>query len=664
MVPTPDYAGDVAEENGANGNGRKTTGGHSGKLELTWTNKGKALLADEDGSYEWVPRRDRRVAEVRLLHDAGPVGEVGTDEDRVKDNLLIRGDSLSALIALTKLPEFAAEYEGKVKLCYIDPPFNTGQTFEHYDDGLEHSVWLTMMRDRLVEIKKLLSPQGSIWVHLDDTEMAHCKALLDEVFGPEAFVTTVVWEKRYSRSNDATFSSSHDYLLVYSPAGDAYKDIRNRIERTAAQAEVYRDDGDPNGPWRPIPFDAPNIRPNLTYPIITPSGDEKWPPKGRCWSTTEDNWKKIVKDGLAYFGKKGNGMPNVKRYLKDDPGIVPNTWWPHEETGNNDEAKKEIQALFPDETPFDTPKPERLMRRIIQIATDPGEIVLDCFAGSGTTAAVAHKMGRRWVTIEARRETIDTFTAPRLRRVVEGTDPGGITSRKTRVAEGELPEGVSAEDAQRFTTLLGKFADSVDPVWDEEPDGDEAKKKAKLEKKAVEAQVKALRAAAKTREKTVVEWEGGGGFRVLDVGPSMYEEDAGTVVLAEWAVNGQLQEAVAAQLGFAYEPDGLFSGRKGRMRLGVVDGHATNELADVFLEMLGDGERLTLCALSLDPEVAQRLRQARAGSRVRIVPEDLLLAYATASPRRVSVANDLEVVEAMADTPNGHSDETHAEAAA
>ena len=245
---------------------------HEGRLELTWTNKHKRLLAHEDGRYEWLPPTDYRVAEVRLLHDAGTVGEVSAD-DRASDNLLIRGDALNALTSLIGLPEFARQYVGKVRLAYLDPPFNTQQSFLQYDDALEHSVWLTMMRDRLTQVKTLLSPDGSVWVHCDDSEQAYLKVTMDEVFGRENFVATVVWQHRYSRSNDAGLSVSHNYLVVYATDARAWNKSRNRLPRTSAQAAQYRNpDNDPRGPWRAIPWDAPNIRPNLSYPIQTPTG--------------------------------------------------------------------------------------------------------------------------------------------------------------------------------------------------------------------------------------------------------------------------------------------------------------------------------------------------------------------------------------------------------
>lgn len=544
---------------------------YEGRLELTWTNKYRRLLAHEDGSYEWVSPSDYRVAEVRLLHDVGAVGGVG--KARAGDNLLIRGDALNALTSLSRLPEFAAEYLGKVKLAYLDPPFNTQQSFLHYDDALEHSVWLTMMRDRLLQVKELLSPQGSVWVHLDDSEMAHCRVLMDEIFGGDSFVATVVWESRYSRSNDAGLSVSHNYLLVYAINPQVWNRCRNRLARSDSQAKQYRNpDNDPEGPWRAIPWDAPNLRPNLSYPITTPSGAVRYPPAGRCWSRTEDQWLEIVESGRAYFGKSGDGAPSFKQYLTEASPIVPNTWWSHEECGHSDEAKKEILKLFPNDPAFATPKPERLMHRIVHIASDPGDVVLDPFAGSATTAAVAHKMNRRWIAIERAEDTISTFALPRLEAVVTGGDSGGVTK--------------------------------------------------------------------------AVAWHYGGGFRVLDVAPSMFEADGGLVFLADWMTNGALSEATAAQLGFTYENDPPFSGRKGRTRLAVVDGVVNETVVRLVANALLDRERVVVCGTGIDTEARPILRELRPGSTLRKIPAALLHEYRSARQLR------LEIPEANGSPPS------------
>lgn len=398
----------------------------SGRLELTWTNKHLRLITTEAGGYEWVDPADPRVTGVRMVERIETVGEMSPDGDGL-DNLLIEGDALHALTALNRVPALARLYSGKVRLVYIDPPFNTGQAFADYDDNLEHSVWLSMLRDRLVQLKPLIAATGSIWVHLDDAEVHRCRCVMDEILGSGKFVASIAWQKRYSRDNRPAIGPVHDTLLVYAASGPrTWKAHRNRVPRTGAKQ--YRNpNNDPRGLWRPIPMTAQGFRANQMYEIVAPGGAAHLPPKGRCWSMVRATFDEYLAAGRIYFGRDGNSQPNVIRYLDEDEGLVPWSWWPSDEVGHNDEAKKEILTLFPNEPAFDTPKPERLMERIIHIATNPGDIVLDCFAGSGTTAAVAHKMGRRWVTVEREADTVNRFTRPRLERVAAGKDEGGIT---------------------------------------------------------------------------------------------------------------------------------------------------------------------------------------------------------------------------------------------
>lgn len=399
----------------------------TGRLELTWTNKDQRLLSHSEDTYEWTTPDDHRVSEVRLLHSVDTVGATRTSRERAKDNLLIQGDALHALTALTDIPEFAAEYRGKVKLVYIDPPFNTGQMFEQYNDAVEHSIWLTQMRDRLTQIKQLLAPEGSVWLHCDDYEQHRVRLVLDEVFGADKFVATILWQKRYSRDNRPAIGAVHDFIHVYAPSGGAWKNHRNRLAREGAK-EYRNPNDDPRGAWRAVPMTAQGFRPNQMYEITTPSGAVHVPPKGRCWSVIRERYEERLAAGRIYFGKNGSSQPNLIRYLDEDQGLVPWTWWPHDEVGHNDEGKKEMLTLFKEREAFATPKPERLMRRVIEIATAPGDIVLDCFAGSGTTAAVAHKMGRRWVTAELNATTVENFVMPRLSLVVAGKDDGGVTT--------------------------------------------------------------------------------------------------------------------------------------------------------------------------------------------------------------------------------------------
>lgn len=398
------------------------------RLELTWANKDRRLLSHGDDTYEWVDAVDWRVSEVRLLNAGRDFGESSSD------NLLIHGDALYALTSLTSAPEYAERYLGKVKLVYIDPPFNTQQAFTHYDDAVEHSVWLTMLRDRLMQIKKLLSPDGSVWVHLDDAEVHRARSVMDEVFGPENFAAQVIWEKTTSGRNDAKlFSIDQDYIIVYAKDSTAFRPTKSA--HTAASDKAYKNpDDDPRGPWREVDYKGPKTaeeRPNLYYPVTNPfTGAEVWPRRDAVWRYSPEEHARHVKENLLWWGKTGNyTYPKRKMFLVDrsSEGTPPRTLWTAAECDTTRRAKDEIKKLFPGQVPFATPKPERLMHKVISVGSQPGDIVLDCFAGSGTTAAVAHKTGRRWVTVELSEENIATFVGPRLEKVVKGEDPGGIT---------------------------------------------------------------------------------------------------------------------------------------------------------------------------------------------------------------------------------------------
>ena len=376
------------------------------KLELTWIGK------------ENRPKLEPRILledPARSYHAAHRVG----DSD-LFDNRLIFGDNLLALKALEQ------EFTGKVKCVFIDPPYNTGSAFEHYDDGIEHSIWLSLMRDRLEIIRNLLCKEGSLWITIDDNEGHYLKVLCDEVFGRRNFVRNIVWQKKYTTSNDARgIPDSHDHVLVYQRS-ECFE--RNLLPRTEKQDVAYKhDDGDGKGRWRPDNILVKSFSPTGVFTIINPNTGVKYlPPDGKCWRTNEENMKRWLEENRIYFGKDGKGAPQLKRYLKEvQQGVLANSWWPFEEVGHNDESKKELQALFKANI-FDTPKPERLLHRIIYLATNPGDLVLDSFAGSGTTGAVAHKMGRRWIMVELG-EHCHTHIIPRMKKVIDGTDPGGVT---------------------------------------------------------------------------------------------------------------------------------------------------------------------------------------------------------------------------------------------
>lgn len=339
-------------------------------------------------------------------------------------NMLIQGDNLEALKAL--LPYYA----GRVQCIYIDPPYNTRSAFEHYDDNLEHSQWLAVIYPRLVLLRDLLAEDGSIWVSIDDNEGHYLKVIMDEVFGRRNFVATCVWQKRYSRENREAIGDVHEYVIVYSKSPDHFKLKRNKLPLDERQAKIYRNPDNPNETdptkrWRGLPMNAQGYRPNQMYVITAPNGKEHRPPAGRCWSIIESEFRKLEAAGRIYWGKDGNAQPSVIRYLSEVEGLVPWTWWPHEEVGHTDESKKESIALFGADVSFGTPKPERLMQRIIHIATKAGDLVLDSFLGSGTTAAVAHKMGRRWIGIEMGEHAV-SHCKPRLDKVIAG-EQGGVS---------------------------------------------------------------------------------------------------------------------------------------------------------------------------------------------------------------------------------------------
>jgi adenine-specific DNA-methyltransferase len=600
---------------------------HHGRLELTWTNKDQALLAHENQSYEWVDPSDYRVSEIRLLHDVSTVGTVAVTH-RASDNLLIRGDALHALSSLNQIPEFAREYAGKVKLVYIDPPFNTGQAFAQYDDGLEHSVWLTMMRDRLLQLRDLLAAGGSVWVHLDDAEIGHCRVLMDEVFGGHNFVSAVIWEKADSPNNSAQFFSiDQDTILVYAKDRRAWK--RNRLPRTAALDSIYANpDGDPRGRWYPGDPFANKPYSLGRYEVTGPTGRPFQPPPGRFWRISEQKFRDFDRDGRIWWGPAGEARPSIKRFLDEVDGAVPRTLWRHADVGSNRTSKNEMRALFPGEASFATPKPEALIRRIVQIATEPGDLVLDCYGGSGTTAAVAHKMGRRWVTSEWSAQTVQTFTLPRLERVVAGDDPGGITTVDVPSGD-DLPEGMlpgSPRAAAKTIDALAR-ADLLGSI-----DG--------LTAEARIALSKALRAIDKTRTETV--WAGGGGFRVLDVGPSMFESAGGRVHLAEWATDNALAEALAAQLSYDYIVDAPFCGTNGKTRLAVIDGLVNEGAIRLLIEALPEGQRLMVCGTAIDPDARAVLKRLRPGSTMKKIPGALLEDYSARRRDLLALASVLD----------------------
>ncbi|MGR6466701.1 site-specific DNA-methyltransferase [Rhizobium sp. PAMB 3182] len=449
------------------------------KLELTWIGKDerpklepRILIEDPAKSYHAAVRRS---------------------EADIFDNMLIKGDNLLALKALE------SQYEGQVKCVFIDPPYNTGSAFEHYDDGVEHSIWLSMMRDRLEIIKTLLQDDGSLWISIDDNEAHYLKVLCDEVFGRRNFIANVVWRKRDGAPNDRMVGTVHDHILIYGKLKDdkASKtkaelafNLMERTEKADAQYRVFDEPAGPDarGPFRKIDMTA-NAKggrhvESLMFGITNPyTGEIVYPRAGTNWRHNREEADRLQREGRLFWGRDGKARTPMRKLFKTEAksGMSSPTIW--DDVGLNQHAARELEVIFGTKASFETPKPEFLMRRIIQIASNPGDLVLDSFAGSGTTGAVAHKMGRRWIMVELGKHC-DTHVLPRLKKVIDGQDKGGVTE-----AAG---------------------------------------------------------------------WKGGGGFRYFNLAPSLLEQDRyGNWVISKDYNPAMLAEAMCKHMGYTYAPSQL-----------------------------------------------------------------------------------------------------------
>lgn len=487
------------------------------RLELTWIGKDerprlepRILLEDADKSYH---------AKARV-----------TDND-IFDNILIHGDNLLALKALEQ------EYTGAVKCIYIDPPYNTGSAFAQYEDGLEHSLWLSLIRDRLELLRRLLTRNGSIWIQLDDNEAHYCRVLCDEVFGRDNFVANVVWNKSYAvRSNAQFFSTAHEHILVYCKDRTAF--TPNKFGRTAKQEERYANpDNDPRGVWQSVTMTislvggargrqfAKTGKSENIFEVTSPSGKKFLPPPNRCWSRNPSGFAALDADKRIWWGASGDRAPRLKQFLSEsDDGVLPTTLWADgEEFGLNQQGIREIRALgLPD---FPTPKPERLIRKVLEIGSSPGDIVLDSFGGSGTTAAVAHKMGRRWIMAELG-DHCETHIVPRLKKVIDSADAGGVTE--------------------------------------------------------------------------VAGWKGGGGFRYYRLAPSLLKKDAwGNWIISESYDPAKLAQAVCKLMGFVYQPDETRYWMQGRSSetdfIYVTTQNLTHQQLSAISEEVGERTLLVCC---------------------------------------------------------------------
>lgn len=491
------------------------------RLELTWIGKEnrprlepRILLEDPEKSYH---------AKMRV-----------TDND-IFDNRLIFGDNLLALKALEQ------EFAGKVKCVFIDPPYNTGSAFTHYDDGVEHSIWLSLMRDRLELIRKLLSKDGSLWITIDDNEAHYLKVLCDEVFTRPCFIADIAWKRRDGAPNDRKIGSTYDHVLVYSKerTGGAKKtnaeeafNLMLRTEKADSQYQAYEEPFgfDERGPFRKVDStgNAKGGRfvQSLIYPVTNPfTGDQVFPRKGRCWVYKKEEMLAMVADRRFFWGKDGKAGTPMRKLFKSEAkaGMTAPTIW--DDVGLNQHAAREIELLFGEKASFETPKPEGLMRRIIEIATNPNDIVLDSFAGSGTTGAVAQKIGRRWIMVELG-EHIHTHIIPRMKKVIDGEDTGGVTE-----ATG---------------------------------------------------------------------WKGGGGFRYFHIAPSLLEKDRfGNLIISRQYNAGMLAEAMCKIMGFIYAPSDELYWQQGQSTesdfIYITTQTLTRDQLAKLSDEVGDTRSLLIC---------------------------------------------------------------------
>lgn len=482
----------------------------------------------------WIGKENRPKLEPRVLLDDPAKSYHAqhriTDGD-IFDNKLIFGDNLLALKALEQ------DVSGKVKCAFIDPPYNTGSAFTQYDDGIEHSLWLSLIRDRIGLLRQLLAQDGSLWITIDDTESHYLKVLCDEIFGRQNFVANVVWQKKSSPQPNAVWlSDSHDHVLVYAKDKSTWRP--NMLHRSDEANARYRNpDNDLRGVWtsgdcttsltggqRGAQFARTGISENI-YEITTPSGRKVTPPPGTCWRFSKKRFQELVQDNQIWFGESGNNVPRYKRFLTEvQEGIVCMTVWLRTDVGDNQDAKREVMA-FNSEQVFSTPKPERLLQRILELSTQPGDLVLDSFAGSGTTGAVAHKMGRRWIMVELG-EHCHTHIIPRLQKVVDGADPGGIAE--------------------------------------------------------------------------AVGWKGGGGFRYYRLAPSLLKTDKwGNLVINKEFNPDMLSEAVCKLEGYSYAPSDTLYWQHGQSSekgfIYVTTQHLTREQLTQLNDEVGSGRSLLIC---------------------------------------------------------------------
>ncbi len=375
-------------------------------------------------------------------------------------NLIIKGNNLLALYSLLKV------YEGKIKLIYIDPPYNTGNDSFGYNDSFNHSTWLTFFQNRISVAKRLLSNNGSIWMNLDDSEVHYAKVICDEIFGRENFIANVVWQKKFSPQNDAKFfSDNHDHILIFAKNSKYYK--LNLLPRSSEMDKRYENpDNDCRGPWTSGDLLVKTYSEEYDYPITSPSGRVVNPPNGSCWRVSKKRFEELKSDNRIWFGEENNNVPRLKRFLSEvKQGITPMTIWTYKEVGHNQDARRELFALVDDNT-FKTPKPEGLVKRIIELGSNKGDIVLDFFSGSGTSGSVALKMNRRFINCE-QMDYCDSVTVQRIQKTIKG-ELGGISKEYNWQGGGSFLYLELMKHNQKYIEAIEKIesGDELLKIWE------------------------------------------------------------------------------------------------------------------------------------------------------------------------------------------------------
>lgn len=555
------------------------------KLELTWYGKDKEIKV-----------------EPRILIEDKEKSNVKNDPNT--ENMLIHGDNLLALKALE------SKYAGQVKCIYIDPPYNTGTAFEHYDDNLEHSTWLSLMKPRLEILRNLLDEEsGTIWISIDSDECHYLKVLCDQIFGRRNFIDEVVWQRAYAPVNlKKTLSRAHDIILVYAKNFSPTFEL-NKLPRSKEANSRYKNpDNDPRGDWKSDNLSVgPAVKSNI-YEITTPSGRKVLPPEGYSWRLNRERFEEFVKDNRIWFGEDGNNVPSIKRFLSEvKDGIVAMTYWTRDEVGDSQEGKREIKALDLGSI-FDTPKQERLIERIITLATNEGDLVLDSFLGSGTTAAVAQKMNRRYIGVEMGDHAY-THCKLRLDKVISGEDKGGISVSKEYydLKEDDLKDlDLDIDEVKAFNKILNKIGKETDLIPKEILK--ELKRNTRVQK-----------------VKSEYKWKGGGAYRFYELAESLINKDA----FGEYIINkdynaDMLAAAVALHEGFDYKPSSEIFWKQSRANESSYLFVTTRHLNETYLEAIHstmqDDEYLVIACKSYDKDIEKKYKNIS----IKKIPQMLL----------------------------------------